>query len=145
MTPFLLDRVSELSRSAASLCNQRGGGEFDREAALGQFKAMADSVNLEVSEVVLSVEPLDQAAKKGGTASAMQGTLSGMTSGRVSMQASMVKVSARVRGDKWLWSVDRTVEPSCMLVHGVRFKEHQQVRDAANQARDRARSIMDGR
>lgn len=141
----LLDRVSELSRSATSLCNQRGGGEFDREVALGQFKAMADSVNLEVSEAVLSVEPLDQAAKKGGMASTMQGALSGMTSGRVSMQASMVKVSARVHGKKWLWSADRTIEPSCMLVHKLQFKEHKQVRDAANQARDRVRSIMDGR
>jgi hypothetical protein len=141
----LLDRVTELSRKSTSLCSQRGVATFDRQAALGQFRVMADSVNLEVSEAAVSIEPLDQAAKGGAVGSAVQSTLSGMTAGRVSMKASLVKVTARIRGKKWLWSVDRTIEPSCVLVGKVEYLEDRQVRDAAGEARDRVRTIMGGR
>ncbi len=139
----LLGRVSELSRSSVSLCSQRGSGPLDRDVAQARFKAMADSVGLEVSEVALSIEPLGKAGQQGGTSSALPGALAGMTSGKLAMKASMLKVNARVHGEKWLWSLDKSIAPSCMVVHKVEYQQSNQVRDAANQARDQVRSIMD--
>ena len=141
----LLGRVSELSRSSNSLCNQRGTGPLDREAALARFKSMADSVGLEVSEAVLSVEPVGKGGQKSGMNSRIPGALAGMTSGKLSMQASVVKVKAHVHGEKWLWSVDKTITPSCMMVHKVEYQQSEQVRDAADHVRDRTRSIMERR
>jgi hypothetical protein len=141
----LLGRVTELSRRSTELCNRRGTGTLDRDAVLGQFEALADSVHLEVLQAEMSVEPVGNSGTGEGMGAAMQNVLSGMSAGKVAIKANMVKVNAHVRGEKWLWSVDRTVEPSCVLVGRVELREDRQVRDAAGESRDSSRSLVDGR
>jgi hypothetical protein len=38
-----------------------------------------------------------------------------MTGGKLKMEATFVRFEARLEGDKWLWSVDREIEQSCIV------------------------------
>ncbi|MGD8862446.1 MAG: hypothetical protein PVI30_20715 [Myxococcales bacterium] len=111
----LSDRVSKVAQGAAKLCRAgRDGQAPSVEDLAGGLARLAQARDLTTAEVRVTTEPVRPGQGQGAAAD-IQGQLSAMTGGKLKMEATFVRFDARLQGDKWLWSVDRQIEGSCIV------------------------------
>lgn len=115
----LTDRVRQVALGAQQACAGGGRGTSASQSpeSIGQrLVALAAEHEIEASEVSVQMRPL-LPGHASGFAGAFADQLAATTGGKVKIDMTQVTFGARLRGEKWLWSVDKPLEASCLL-HG---------------------------
>jgi hypothetical protein len=142
----LVGRVSEFAKMTKSVCASRGtdAPEPTREQIAGRLRAMADQVELTVTDVEVSSRLLDRGTTV-GLDGMVQQQLKAVTGGKLEIRGVLLDVRVRVAGEKWLWSIDREVESTCTVRREMKRMGNKRSRRTASDIRTRTRQIYDSR